>query len=234
MGGSLGGLTAGLLLRDAGCDVTVHERSRSALDSRGAGIVSHEFTLRYLAAHDLVDIEEISTSTDLWRYVDADGETEVEEVGRYRFTSWNAIHKALLSHFDADRYHLGSEVTGFDERGDGVVVRFSDRPPERCDLLVCADGISSSARTALFPGVDPVYAGYVGWRGTVPEADLTPGAAAAAGEAIIYRLLDDSHILTYPIPNHDGGVAPGQRLINSVWYRNVPEGPELDALMTAV
>ena len=37
-GGSLGGLTAALLLRDAGFDVTVHERSSTELQQRGAGI----------------------------------------------------------------------------------------------------------------------------------------------------------------------------------------------------
>ena len=40
MGGSLGGLTAALVLRDAGCDVRVFERSSSALQARGAGIAA--------------------------------------------------------------------------------------------------------------------------------------------------------------------------------------------------
>jgi 2,6-dihydroxypyridine 3-monooxygenase len=48
MGGSLGGLTAALVLRDAGCDVRVFERSTSALQARGAGIATLDATLRYL------------------------------------------------------------------------------------------------------------------------------------------------------------------------------------------
>ena len=48
MGGSLGGLTAALVLRDAGCDVRVFERSSSALQARGAGIAALDATLRYL------------------------------------------------------------------------------------------------------------------------------------------------------------------------------------------
>jgi hypothetical protein len=36
----------------------------------------------------------------------------------------------------------------------------------------------------------------------------------------------------YPIPDHDGSVEPGHRLTNWLWYRNVPEGPELDHLLT--
>ena len=47
-GGSVGGLTAALVLRDAGCDVTVFERSSAALQARGAGIAALETTLRYL------------------------------------------------------------------------------------------------------------------------------------------------------------------------------------------
>jgi 2,6-dihydroxypyridine 3-monooxygenase len=232
MGGSLGGLTAALLLRDAGHDVQVYERSRSALGSRGAGIVSHELTLRYLVANDLMDLDEVSTRTDSWRYVDEDGTTFLERRGEHRFTSWNSIHKALLSHFDPARYHLGAEVVDLAVGDDEVDVVIAGRPAVRCDLLVCADGISSTARTRLLPGTEPRYAGYVGWRGTVHEADLTPRTRQDAGSAIIYRLLADSHILTYPIPNHDGDVRPGHRLINFVWYRNVPSGPELDALMT--
>ena len=40
VGGSLGGMTAALVLRDAGCDVRVFERSASALQARGAGIAA--------------------------------------------------------------------------------------------------------------------------------------------------------------------------------------------------
>src|SRR5690625_5226881 len=108
MGGSLGGLTTALLLRDAGYDVSVHERSSANLESRGAGIVSHDVTTRYLTEHGLIDVDEVSTATDLWWYLDARGEVQVEREWHYRFTSWNAIHKALLAHFDSSRYHLGS------------------------------------------------------------------------------------------------------------------------------
>ena len=41
IGGSLGGLFAGLLLRQAGWDVTVFERSTGDLASRGVGIGTH-------------------------------------------------------------------------------------------------------------------------------------------------------------------------------------------------
>ena len=41
----------------------------------------------------------------------------------------------------------------------------------------------------------------------------------------------NSHILVYPIPGRDGSVAPGERLINIVWYRNYLAGDDLDDLL---
>ena len=41
VGGSLGGLTAACLLRDAGHRVAVFERSSRELDERGAGVLVH-------------------------------------------------------------------------------------------------------------------------------------------------------------------------------------------------
>ena len=46
-GGSIGGLTAGVLLHELGLDVNIFERSSVALESRGAGIVVLPMTERY-------------------------------------------------------------------------------------------------------------------------------------------------------------------------------------------
>lgn len=232
LGGSLGGLSAALLLRDAGCDVEVYERSKADLRSRGAGIVVHELTVRYLIENELLDLDEVSVPADWWRYVDREGRTIHEETCRHRFTSWSTLHRALLGHFDADRYHLGAEVTGFDQDEGTVRVHVAGGGSVPCDLLVCADGISSTARGLLLPDVRPRYAGYVGWRGTVEEAELGPETLAAVSEAIVYHVVPHSHILTYPIPKAGGSRERGRRLTNFVWYRNVAEGDELDGLLT--
>ncbi len=44
----------------------------------------------------------------------------------------------------------------------------------------------------------------------------------------------NSHILLYPIPGHDGSVAPGERLLNFVWYRNYLEDGDLGDLLTDI
>jgi 2,6-dihydroxypyridine 3-monooxygenase len=232
MGGSLGGLTAALVLRDAGCDVRVFERSSSALQARGAGIAALDATLRYLTERGGCRAEDVCSSTGWIRFLNADGSVRHEQRYRYLFSSWNTIYRSLLRLFDAGRYLLGREVVAFDQAGDGVGVTLADGSRARADLLVCADGVGSTAREKLVPGVEPSYAGYVAWRGTLPERSLSPATRKALDDAISYQVLADSHILVYPIPGRGGSLVPGDRLINIVWYVNVAAGPELDRLMT--
>jgi 2,6-dihydroxypyridine 3-monooxygenase len=232
MGGSLGGLTAALVLRDAGCDVRVFERSSSALRARGAGIAVLEATLRYLTERGGHRPEDVCSATGWIRFVRADGSIQHEQRHRYRFSSWNTMYRSLLGLFDRDRYLLGREVVSFDSADDMVSVTLADGSRVQADLLVCADGISSMARARLMPDVEPSYSGYVAWRGTLPESSLSPPARQALGDALTYQVLDRSHILVYPIPGPDGSCADGERLINIVWYVNVAAGHELDRLMT--
>lgn len=230
-GGSLGGLNAALWLRDAGVDLEVYERSRSPLEGRGAGIVLHPATVRYLVHHRLLDLDQISAPARWMRYLERSGLVAHEEPSRYRFTSWTVLYRAFLACLPRDRYHLGEEVVGFEQDASGVTVRFGGGRCERGDLLVCADGTLSTARRILVPQAAHRYAGYVGWRGTADERDLAPQTFAALRDAVTYFLLRNGHVLAYPIPGADGSPAAGHP-INWVWYRNVAEGPDLEHLMT--
>jgi 2,6-dihydroxypyridine 3-monooxygenase len=232
VGGSLGGLTAALVLRDVGCEVDVFERSVAELESRGAGIVVLEETVRYFRERTDLDLDQLTTSTGLLRYLGRDGSVVYEEPRRYRYSAWHTIYRALLGCFGRRRYHLGKEVAGFHQQGERVEVRFADGSAADYDLLVCADGISSNARAVLQPQGRPAYAGYVAWRGTVEERQLSRGVRDLLTDSICYQVLPNSHILLYPIPALDGSVAPGRRLANFVWYRNYAGGEELDDLMT--
>lgn len=232
IGGSIGGLTVALVLRDAGCDVHVYERSDADLVGRGAGIVVHPMTVRYFEENNNLELDHISVPAKKLRYINPDGTTAHEEQVSYRFTAWNTLYRALRGCLEPDRYHLDQMMVGFEQNQERVLVRFARGHEEECDLLVCADGVASTARALLFPDVKPLYAGYVGWRGTVPESWLMPATLNELAASITYHLMPNSHILAYPIPAADGSVAAGHRLMNFVWYRNVPEGPELEELMT--
>ena len=231
-GGSLGGLTAALLLRDAGHDVAVFERSPVALTGFGAGIVAHEVSLRYFIGRTRASLDDFSVFVENYRLLDAAGTALHEERVAYRFVSWGSLHRQLLDAFARDRYFQGLALAKFQQQERGVEVRFADGRAERFDLLVLADGVQSTGRAQLFPGVEPRYSGYVAWRGTVEERDLPPRALTRLDDTLTYVLMRNSHILVYPIPGTEGSVAHGRRLWNFVWYRNVEAGAPLDALLT--
>ena len=232
MGGSVGGLTAALVLRDAGCEVRVFERSSAALQARGAGIAALDATLRYLTERGGRQRADVCSSTSWIRFLRPDGSVQHEQRHRYLFSSWNTIYRSLLELFDPACYLLGSEVTAFAQSGDSVRVTLADGSAADAGLLVCADGVSSLARARLLPDVRPSYSGYVAWRGTLPERDLPGATRRRLGDALTYQVLEHSHVLVYPIPGPGGALTAGDRLVNFVWYVNVAEGAELDELMT--
>jgi len=230
-GGSIAGLTAACLLRDAGHDVTVFERSPRELEQRGAGIGLLAAASRYLVDRAGLEIDAISITTGLIRYLGRSGRTVHEQAHRYRFSSWNTVYRELLRVFGHERYRLGHELASWTTTDQSVTAQFASGASAEVDLLVCADGVGSSSRASLQPEAKASYAGYVAWRGMVPENALERSLTRRLAGAITYHVTANSHILVYPIPGLDGSVAPGRRLINFVWYRNYLEGEDLDELM---
>ena len=229
-GGSIGGLTAGLLLRDLGCEVDVYERSRSPLEDRGVGIVVLPVTERYFTEQSVAPAR-VSLALNHWTYVDGTGAVIDAAPVQSRFTAWGTIYAALLEAFGHGRYHLDHEVVGFDDDGGAVAARFADGSSADGDLLIFADGISSTGRSLLLPDVGPEYAGYVAWRGTTSEAALSDQAREDLADAMIYQVLDGSHILAYAIPDSHGRTTSPHRAMNFVWYRNYPAGGPFEDLM---
>ena len=235
VGGSIGGLTAGLLLRDAGHDVRVFERSPAELAQRGAGIGLLPETSRYLTECAGVDIDDISIATSHIRYLSRDNSILHEEKHNYRFSSWNTIYRQLLSCMKPNDYVLDHGMTGWsDVDATEVTVTFANGNTETSDVVVFADGVNSLARATLLPGANPRYAGYVAWRGMVHETELSAETRTLLADAITYFVYPNSHILVYPIPGLEGETAPGQRLFNFVWYRNYSTGGQLEDLLTDI
>ena len=110
IGGSMIGLTAGLVLRDLGCEVDVYERSRVPLEGRGVGIVLHPMTVRYLLDNQLLDLSAVSTTAAFHRYLADDGSVLSEDARRHHFTGYNTLYGTLLRAFGPQRYHLHSEL----------------------------------------------------------------------------------------------------------------------------
>lgn len=232
IGGSIGGLTTALLLRRLGFDTEVFERTPTNLDGRGGGIVLQPDTLRWFVECSRQHPETVSTSTHYVQYLGPDNSVVHREEAPWSYTSWGTFYRALLTDFGTTDYHLGEYAAGFDQDADGVEVRFTSGRRERADLVVFADGITSPSRRRISPESRLEYSGYVGWRGTVPERDVTAETFELLRDSISYSFGPHTHINVYPIPSPDGGLAEGTRLLNYVWYRNVSEGHALDELMT--
>lgn len=232
IGGSIGGLTTALLLRRLGFDTAIFERTPTDLDGRGGGIVLQPDTLRWFEECSSQHPETVSTSTHFVQYLGADNTVVHREEAPWSYTSWGTFYRALLTDFGTEHYHLGEYAAGFDQDADGVEVRFTSGRVERADLVVFADGITSPSRRRISPESRLEYSGYVGWRGTVPERDVTAETFELLRDSISYSFGPHTHINVYPIPSPDGGLSEGTRLLNYVWYRNVAEGHALDELMT--
>ena len=207
VGGSIGGLTAAVLLHEMGCDVQVFERSGAALQGRGAGIVVLPMTERYFTELGTslgaggATAREVALTLTNWSYIDRDGTIVDEAATHNRFTSWNTLYRALLERLPPERYHLGYRATGVAPSAESATVEFAGGGTRSFDLVVGADGIGSTVREEVAPGTPTTYAGYVAWRGTVLERDLSPGTAEIFADAMVYQVLERSHILVYASPS---------------------------------
>ena len=231
VGGSIAGLTAAGLLRDAGYQVDVYERSPGPLSGLGTGIVVQPELVRYLLERTDTILEDISVPSSSMKYMDAASGTLIgqTDVG-WHFTSYNAMYHRLLGHFGQERYHFGRNLERVLDHGNHVELVFSRGEPVRADLAVLADGGASAGRRELL-GVTPEYAGYVTWRGVAELDALSAGTREFFDDAFTYGLLEDGHLIAYPIPVVDAD-GRTRRSLNYQWYRNVPAGPELDEVMT--
>jgi 2,6-dihydroxypyridine 3-monooxygenase len=232
IGGSVGGLTAALLLRDLGFTVDVYERAAQPLQGRGGGIILQPETLRWFRERSSRRPETLSTSSQFVRYLGSGNEILYQEAKYWAFTSWSAIYGAQLADFGTRRYHLGHTMSGLRHDAETVQVQFAGGMTIEADLVVCGDGISSTARRLLLPQVERRYANYVGWRGMVLENTVNAATYELLGDALTYSASDRSHMIIYPIPGPGLALCPGQRWLNYVWYRNVSEGADLDDLLT--
>ncbi|MDT7769461.1 MAG: 2,6-dihydroxypyridine 3-monooxygenase, partial [Mycobacterium sp.] len=125
-GGSLGGLTAALVLRDQGWDVDVLERSAIPLQDRGAGIVAHPITVRYLVERVGKAIGDIGVSASRLRYLGEDGSVAHEQPCAYRFASYIELYQGLLDEFGSEHYHLSTQLALLDNRDYEVTLLLTD------------------------------------------------------------------------------------------------------------
>lgn len=223
IGGSLGGLCAGLALRGAGADVEIFEKSESEMSDRGAGLVVQMEVLQLLEGLGIATRQDVSVPSLSRQYLNRDGSVGAADRSRQLMTSWDTIYRQLKDAFPKENYHHGSRLRNFEQNDAEVIAQFKDGREISCDLLVGADGANSVVRRLVLPNVLPEYAGYVAWRGLVAESDLEPAINEVFRDKFTFYQGRNSHILCYLIPGENGELSKGRRRLNWVWYWNVPE-----------
>jgi 2-polyprenyl-6-methoxyphenol hydroxylase-like FAD-dependent oxidoreductase len=232
IGGSLGGLCAGVCMRAAGWRVSIFDRSSGPMDDRGAGIVLQTEVLDLLEGLKLTTREDISVESRERTYLNKDGTIASSGESQQFMTSWGALFKSLRRGFPDDDFHSGFKLVNFTADAKQVMARFENRHEEIGDLLVGGDGAWSAVRQQLLPEIAPEYAGYVAWRGVVAENAFPATLRNTFLGKFTFFQMPRSHILCYAIPGADGNITEGRRRLNWVWYWNYREADELPALLT--
>ena len=219
IGGSLGGLFTGLLLRQAGWDVTVFEKSTGDLASRGVGIGTHVEMFEIMRRLGIVVDESIGRSFSSRFSLARDGSVIARLPFDKILTSWTLLYRALRRPLPDACYRAGMQLEDIDRYSGGVTAIFADGTRVDGDLLIGADGLHSTVRARAFPaGPAPVYAGYVGWRGVIDELAVPQAARGELFESYGFYLPPREMFLAYLQPGADDDLRPGRRRMNWLWY----------------
>ena len=170
----MSGLFAALYLRRRGWDVDVFERSPAPLSGRGAGIMTHPEMRDALAELGIDSSSNFGVPIERRIVLDRAGDVIAERACPQTATSWNRLFEMLGAAFGGEHYHLGKDLRCVEQTAEGITARFADGSAETADVLVGADGFRSGVRAQLLPQAQPLYAGYVAWRGLADERSLAP------------------------------------------------------------
>ena len=231
IGGSLGGLFAGILLRSIGWTVDIYERSPHVLNSRGGGLVMQPEVLEAFRQAGISQ-KDLGVVAHERYYLDRQGTVTQRMNTRQTLTSWNRLYGLMQRHFPGEHYHGGKRLTDIQQTPEAVTAQFADGTSVTGDLLIGADGPSSTVRSLFLPGHTYRYAGYVAYRGLVEERALDPETAALLTERFVFFQFPNSHMLQYVIPGEDESLTLGERRFNWVWYVNYDEATELPRILT--
>jgi 2-polyprenyl-6-methoxyphenol hydroxylase-like FAD-dependent oxidoreductase len=232
IGGSLGGLFAATTLRAIGWEVQVFERSAHDLDGRGGGVVLQPDVLGALRFAGIEPGHALGVRSGDRIYLDREDRIVQRQHMPQTQSSWNMIYTALKQGLPDTLVQRAEQLVRFEDDGERIHAHFAGGRVASGELLIGADGPRSTVRRQLLPGHEPRYAGYVAWRGLVPEAQLPAAAAAVLGGTFAFQQGPGHLMLEYVIPGDDASTAPGARRWNWVWYRAVAAGDDIARLLT--
>ncbi|MEU0335126.1 NAD(P)/FAD-dependent oxidoreductase [Streptomyces sp. NPDC006193] len=204
IGGGVAGTATALGLHKAGHDVTVFEAHPDTAEDIGAFLTLASNGMRALAELDAAEaVTAVGFPLTSLRLLDCRGAEvthgplgEADDPAlRYRCLRRGELNAALQG--EAARRGIpvrhGARLVSLTDGPDGVTARFADGATATGDLLIGADGLHSTVRRLITPGVRPTYAGqrvYYGYTHTAPASDragvitMVRGSETAFGYAV--------------------------------------------------
>lgn len=180
IGAGIGGLTAGIAMRQIGYEVEIYDRVKE-LRPVGAGISLWSNGVKVLNRLGLGDrIAKIGGIMNRMEYRSQQGEmlndiglrSLIDAVGQRPYpVARRDLQQMLLDAFPG-QVKLNCKCIGIEENGQSVTALFEDGYRATGDLLIAADGVRSVLRQHVLQAeVEPRYGGYVNWNGLVQASD---------------------------------------------------------------
>ncbi|CAF0954572.1 unnamed protein product [Adineta ricciae] len=245
VGGSLAGLFVGLSLKRLGHYVHILERNSLPLfQGNGAGIFAGEETRLFMKKFDRSE-RDLTISPTFLHYLDVYGNEIHRENTDHQATSWDLLYHILRANFDGIKnaycqlpddtgekvaYDYDANVTNMEVDDDSVTIFYEQKNEKKSikgDILIAADGASSRIRTLIDLTIERNYVGYVVWRGTVPESDISESLTSTFIDGVTFFHASGIQFACYTIPGQNGALDQGLRLINWVWYCNYADPSEI-------
>ncbi len=199
-----------LVIKSLGYNVCIIEaRSEQEMQERAAGLSLWPYGKELIETYGFIpDVTSYGTSNHGIQIMTGSGqEIAVRPVSDDVMTSSWAVVKNLLQtacnkKLDGHgtvRFENNKKVTEITERDDVVIVAYQDHGGLKTEvvanLVLAADGARSFVRSQILPDTKPEYAGYLAWRGQIPELEAPEELRGTlSGNLASYRL-DGSYIL---------------------------------------
>lgn len=185
VGGGIGGLSAGIALRQAGVDVEVIEL-HPEFNVYGVGIIQPSNALRALDVLGLADncmergspYGPVKMCTSTGFQVAQLGTPPMGRLPVHNGISRRILHQVLHDGAVANQVpvRMGITVASLDNGPDNVTVTFTDGSTGQYDLVVGSDGVYSKIRSLVLGEYKPRYTGQSVWRYAFPRpAELDTG-----------------------------------------------------------
>ena len=183
VGAGLGGIAAGLLLRQEGFEATLYEQA-PAFARLGAGIHVGPNVMKIMRRIGLEPaMEAMGSHPDFWHSRNWNDAAILSEIplGEYARKTYGAsyltvhrgdFHQLMVDAVPSGAIRYDKKLTAIQERDRDVLLRFADGTTAEADIVIGADGVNSVMREHMLGTELPRYTGYVGHRAVFPASAL--------------------------------------------------------------